>query len=431
MSASPPALRGVHRRLAFPPPPPRASLAVLRELKDADEDLAWALFFLSRRVRDVAEVPPSGGARWTHAADVRAAAANAPEIAADLLLVGAPELALTDGVRGRAAGACHRLAVWASEQGYGELAIQLAEAAVAMIPGSARHTYEAGRINRMFGRTGDAEAHYTRAITLARPGRHWWVYVRAHLGLAKLCQVKGELERAAAHCATAARRAHDRSGEKWLAALIEHDLIGLEILRGDLASAHRHAINAARWMPVHHERTPALVHDCGYLLIESNASAAAMALLDQLVLKRLPSVDKMLIWSTFSRAAAATGDVQKFRRAESEVEALASRFETTAAAAFVNLGRAAHVLGLLEDAERHAIRGAELAREHSVFPALQIADPLLGTIRRGESPPPVVFANPPAHVTRLINDLLSRLAAWRGVTWKRKRQAGQKRLGVV
>lgn len=396
-----------------------------------DDELAWALFFVSRRVRDVADDPPAGTARWTRTADVRAAAAGTPEIAADLLLLGAPRLSIGGVNGGRVAAASSRLADWAAERGYAELAIQLVEAAVAIRPTSARRTYAAARINRRFGRIDDAEILYARAISLARPGSHWWVYVRAHLGLGHVAKQRGQPERAAAHYATAARGARDRSGEKWLAAMIEHDLFALAAESGDVRRAHSHARRAFDWMPTHNERVPALVHDYAFLLLRAHALGLAMKLLERLVEKRLASVEMVLIWSTYGRAAGMLGHLQRFRTAEREVQALAPRFDANAAAAYVNLAAGAHLLGLRAEAEQHAARSLELARSRDEARIVADAAALLVEIRSDNPAPPPFEHDPPEPMHRLSRDLAERLSKWRGATWKRKSQSGKSRLGFV
>lgn len=431
MPPSPPVLRGVHRRLALPPPPARPSLAVWRDLADADDDLAWALFALSRRVRDVADAPPTGTARWSHAADVRAAAANAPDIAADLLVLGARELSVT-GVRGgKVAGACNRLAAWAAEQGFGEAAVQFAEAAVAIQPGNARRVYEAARLNRMYGNLDSAEVLYGRAICLARPGKHWWVYVRAHLGMGHVCKHRGQTDRAAAHYSTAARRARDKSGEKWLGAMIEHDLMVLAFECGDYELSHEHARKALDWMPRHNEQLPFLVHDYAFLLLQAHSPAAAMSLLKPLINKRLPSGSMVLIWSTYAWTAAALRNHDEFRHAERQVEALIGRYATHAATAYVNLGSGAHRLGLWTEAEQYAMRSAEIARSQSEAAISEEAEVLLARVSRREAPTDSEKRLTSDDVPRLTADLARGILAWRGPSWKGKGQASRTRLGKV
>jgi tetratricopeptide (TPR) repeat protein len=430
MPASATALRGVHRRLAFPPPPVRPSLTVWPELGDLDDELAGALFFLCRRIRDLADSPPNGLSRWRRTEDVRAAAASAPEIAADLLLLGARDFALSEGIRSRAAAACHRLSVWAGERGYGEMCIQFAETAAALQPSSPRATYEAARANRCFARPVDAEILYSRAICLARSGRNWRVYVRGHLGLASISRDRGHLDRAAAHYATAARRARD-TGEKWLAALVEHDLFVLRTTQGDYDSAHAHAERAYLWMPAHNEAVPALVHDYAYLLLRADAPRLAIRLLDALVGKRLPSTYMVLYWSTHARVAGVLGETARFHDARKKVATIERKPVAHSAAAEMNLAYGAYALGLSAIAEQHALRAADLARSNTDRQVMADAESLIGTLRGGVPAGTRNAEPPPSHLQRLADALAERLARWRGPTWKRKRQADRTRLGVV
>lgn len=452
-------MRGIHQRLAFPPPPRRPSLAVMSGLDDLSDGLACALFLVARRTRDIADFPPDGIGRWKHEADIRAAARAAPELADDLLLLGS-NYALDDAIGGPIARAASRLAKWATERGYAELAIQLAEAALAIRPHDARCVYEAGRINRLFGRLDVAEVLYGRAICLTRvkspppngdrdptPAQSadseigvdgnknrtskWYVYVRAHLGLGQIYQSRGQMETAAAHMFTAASAAWHKSREKWLAALAQHDLFTLMLAQRDYEGAFPHALKAYHWLPKHNERLPALVHDYCYLLLETNAATVAMPLLEELVKLDIPRSDLVLALSTFARATGVLGSTVRFRHAERQVREL-SRFAENAAGAYVNLAIGARAIGCTAEAEEHALHSKHLAAARGDAIVQGLAEDLLRDFRQNPATTPARVTDPPSHVRALARDLAARLRGWRGpLVNKRKRSSSLKRLKDV
>jgi tetratricopeptide (TPR) repeat protein len=436
-------LRGVHPRLAFPPPPRRPSLAVWSHVDGLDERLAWALFLVLRRARDAAEFPPFAAGRWKHARDARAAAARAPEIGDPLLLLGTGT-SLRARSRADVARACHRLAKWAGRGGYAEFAIQFAEAAAALQPANAGRVFEAARMHRMFGNPGDAAVYYGRAICLGRkPGagpagvelerssrsKGWHVYVRAHLGMGKLCEATGDRARAAAHYTTAAQAAWKNTGEKWLAARTQHQMVSLMAESGQFEAAYQHALKAYAWMPKHNALVPALVHDYALLLVRMHAYETAMPLLEKAV-GALPPLDQVIGWSTLGRAAGALQDEKRFREAERMVHVLEPRFALHAAAAHVNLGIGARALGSFSSAEQHALRAVELAKARGLRAILADAETLLAETRQ-QTTAPTAAGDLPLHLRRLARDLAKRLAEWRGPARAGARGLKRDRVGAV
>jgi tetratricopeptide (TPR) repeat protein len=429
MTVAPRPLRGIHQRLTLPPPPRRASLAAFFRL-NVEDDLAWALFLVARRVRDLAEFPPEGIGEWKHGEEIRAVAAGTPEIAQPLSFL-ADACWVDEDTQKDLARASHRIAQWAGEQGFGELAVQFAEAAVALLPNSARANYEAGRMNRLFGNTGEAAVFYSRAICLARKKR-WSVYVRAHLGMGLLCEARGQRERAAAHYSTASQAAWSASGERWLAALTEHDLLMLKVGDGDYAAAFQHARTAYLWMPKHHPNIPKLAHDYCLVLLGSSAGSIALELLDATLMSEIPILDKIVVWSTLARAAGMLGRLDRFREADKVIDRHVDALSIHAAAVHANRAMGAHALGLVAEAERHALRCIEVTTELPNAIPRRLAENVLEKLQSGErAGPPPFAADVPTHLARLAQNFAARLKQWRGPTWKRKRHSARERLGTV
>ena len=421
--------RRIHKRLPLPPPPQRSSLALWPDLDALDDDLAWAMFVLTRRMRSMAEATPRSLGRWVRGLEVRAAAAGAPEIGADLRLLVSATGAPNENQRSLAA-ACFRLAEWADGRGIPELAIQFASAAVVLDPTNPEQSYLSARLHRRLDRLAEAEILYGRAIWLGRSAKRWEFYIRGHLGLGKIHQDRGEQDAAMSRYVPAANAAWRLSGEKWLAGMTEHDLLVLTIETDMLDDALLHAVRAHHWTPKHAESVPSLVHDIALMLVRMRAYGLAVPLLSAASAKLIGAADRAIALSTLAHSAAGVGKLDRFREARESLLGSVNGFAQKAAGIHNNLAAGAHLLGLQSEAEWHAVAGLEIATARREATAVSNLRAILETIRRG-TPPTAPMDDPPSHLRTLAHDLETRLAAWRGPTWKRKRQSGAADLGEV
>lgn len=422
-------IRGIHPRLVPRAPDPRPSLAMLPALRDVGDDFAWAVWYAVWRVRDGEE--PAGPAAAAERLDrFHAALGCVPDL--DRALETLADYLRGAGTTGDASDALLRISDWALQKGFAEPAIQCAEAASALVPESARRALAAGRANRVSSEPARAAIHYERAVTLARMGRKWRHYVRGHLGLGQVKKGLGDPTAARAHFYTAARAARSLSGEKWLAAQTRHDLMALAAEGGDFGEALRHAQQALEWYPRHHARFPALAHDVAFLLVRLELYVPAVSLLKAVMNVQIPPHDQVLGWSTLARATAGMGDEAGYRAALEQVLRRVGLFDMNAAAAFANLAWGAWLLGEWSEAEQYASRSLEIAEHRIQAEAASVARTVLENVharRRGAAPPPDDQRS--VHVLQLAREIAASLAAWRGSTWKRKRQSGPERLGNV
>jgi tetratricopeptide (TPR) repeat protein len=422
-------LRGIHPRLVPRPPDPRPSLAVLPALRDAGDDFAWAVWYAIWRVRGEDDAEASGPGAWLDR--FHAALGCVPEL--DDALRSVADYLHGIGARRDAADALLRISDWALERGASEPAIQCAEAAAALVPESARRALAAGRVNRISSEAARAALYYERAMTLARVRRKWRTYVRAHLGLGHIKKDHGEMAAARAHYFTAARAARSLSGEKWLAAQTRHDLMALATENGDFEEALRHARQALDWYPRHHARFPALAHDIGFLLVRMNLCKPAVPLLEAVMRLPVPPQDQVIGWSTVARAAAGTGNALAYHSALENVLRLVGLFDLHAASAFDNLACGACSIGLWKQAEQYAARSIEIARRTADAQTEQNAVRTLAWAQAQHvaNHAPTVDARVAEPLSDWAKEISQALVAWRGATWKRKRQSGPERLGSV
>lgn len=426
-------LRGVHPRLITQPPDVRASLAILPPLKDLGDDFAWAVWYCVWKAYARGGVPEEhpAGAGEGMADRFRAAAETVPDLREELETLA--RFAAGDEEPRAPSDALIRIAEWAASKAYAEPAIQCAEAAAALVPESARRALAAARINRLFGEVSRAELFYERAITLARRARRWRTYVRAHLGKGQVKKALGDPEAARAHYFTAARAARNLSGERWLAAQTQHDLLVLAAEEGDFEGALGYARRALEWYPRHHARFPALVHDIALVLVRMRLYRQAVPLLDAVMRAAVPPVDQVIGWSTLARAAAGNGDAIGYRRSTENVLRLVGLFDMHGAAAFDNLAWGACFLGLWEEASQYATRSVEIAARRMQTESVENARRALAAANAQEVPSQAIPSDARllADLENLAEDAERRLAAWRGPTWKRKRQSGPERLGRI
>jgi tetratricopeptide (TPR) repeat protein len=399
---------------------------MLPALRDVGDDFAWAVWYAVWRVRDGEE--PAGPSAAAERLDrFHAALGLVPELD-DALRTFAGYLRGGE-TRTAAADALLRISEWALGRGAAEPAIQCAEAAAALFPESSRRALAAGRANRLTSEAARAAIFYERAVTMARFGRKWRTYVRAHVGLGQVKKALGDPVAARAHYYTAARAARSLSGEKWLAAQTRHDLLVLAAEEGAFDEALRHARHALEWYPRHHSRLPALVHDFGFLLMRLHLYAPAVPLLTTVMRAPIPSQDQVIGWSTLARAAAGVGDEAAYRAAAEEVLRRVALFDLHAAAAFENLAWGAHLLALWDLAEQYAARSIEISTEKAQNESLENARRVLSaarakTILGHETPDGERLRGA---VRELAREMGAAFAAWRGPTWKRKHQYGPER----
>ncbi|MCA1790308.1 MAG: hypothetical protein LC667_10780, partial [Thioalkalivibrio sp.] len=326
------------------------------------------------------------------------------------------------------------VAEWATAHGIVEPAIQAAEAAAALAANDPATVLAAGRINRLLGdQVARAELYYERAIPLSRASGAWRSYVRAHLGKGHVKMSLGDVVAARAHFRAAARAARVQSGEKWLAALTQHDLLALTAQEGEFEAALRHAELALDSYPRHHRLFPGLAHDVAFLMVRMQMFAEAIPLLDGIASSKLPPHEQVIAWSTLAHATAGTGDLEAFSAAADKTLRLVGLYDLHAASAFSNLACGAQLLEQWNDADQYARRSLTIAGQRCEPDLLNVATGVLDTLgarhpwHGGKSADPKLISG----VHQLGRGISERLKGWRGTTWRRKRQSGREDLGEV
>lgn len=313
------------------------------------------------------------------------AAREAPEIVEALstldALVSAPEKAAP----GPVGAACAQISAWGEERSRFEIALTFAEAAAAAEPYSARAAATAGQLCTHVQADPAGEAMEARAVTwlhraarLARRGRDWEWYIRAHIRLGRLTYILGNYSRA--------RRLYNRAGwmadwfgRRELAGKAHHDLAAIESHVGPYAAAERHARKALKLYPVHHPRLPYLVHDYGFALMRNCYHAVALQLLEA-AWNHIPPDNRLVINGTLARVSGGLRDRLRYEQAASRAVLLAELSEYGAAWAYIHLAEGARCFGEWDRAEAYAGVGLAMAQRRREMDAQRVAYDLLDAI---------------------------------------------------
>lgn len=385
---------------------------------EADGALGYVLWQRARDVRLWASfwgASPTGLFRPLSARQRRLSAEatrEAPEIAEPLstldALVSAPEKA----IRGAVGAACAQISAWGEERGRFEVALAYAEAAAAAEPDSARAAATAGQLCTLVQADPAGEAMEARAATwlhraarLARRGRDWEWYIRAHIRLGRLVYILGNYARA--------RRLYNRAGwmADWfgrteLAGKAHHDLAAIESHVGPYAAAERHVRKALRLYPVHHPRLPYLVHDYGFALMRHSYHAAALQLLEA-AWDHIPPDNRLVINGTLARVSGGLRDRGRYEQAASHAILLAELSEYGAAWAYIHMAEGARCFGEWDRAEAYAGKGLELAQRRREMDAQRVAYEVLDAITTRRPAP--VAQEAPQSATELVALCVERL----------------------
>jgi tetratricopeptide (TPR) repeat protein len=321
------------------------------------------------------------------------------------------------------AEAAHRVARWAEDKALNETAIQFAEAAAAVEPDNAEWANLAGRMCRRAGELPRADQWYDRAIGLARQTRNRREWVFGNLGAGTTAYRQGRKQDARRHFLSVAWKTRD-SGHKAAAAKSQHDLMLISAETGDLRDALEHARRAFDWYPKHHRRMPYFAHDFAFLAVLCGASRPARRLLEAVLQRIQLPHEQLLVWGTLARAAAEEENQIAFRRARTRVATSSALYPEHAAPALVNAAIGSARVGDVQFAERFARTAQQLARTRGLREPERVAEAVLSALAGGTpplQPQPGNFDE--RELLRLVEEVLQRLARWRGPTWRPRHQS--------
>jgi tetratricopeptide (TPR) repeat protein len=233
--------------------------------------------------------------------------------------------------------------------------------------------------------------------------------VWALLGQGTSMYAQGRYERARVWFVRAATRAA-RTNQPREAAEAEHDLMTIASEIGTYRQGARHLRRALEHYPVKHWRLPYLVHDFAYLLIQNGQYAPALPLLSKLT-GVIPRSEQLLLWSAIARAAAGTGETQKYEAALANVADLIGLRPEHSAPALLNLADAALLRSDWERAAKLARETLSLAASRGEADVVKSANALLARIGSQDKPKQDSRVDD-VSISVLSRDLLAKLAHW-------------------
>lgn len=317
-------------------------------------------------------------------------------------------------------GTALELSAWAESAGQPLVALRFAEAAAACDPFDPAPVNVAGRLSRASGLPWRADMWYSRGIGLARLRRWSACYVRAHIGYGALLKDVGSTERAIELFSRGSWRAH-RSGIKWLAGEVTHDMLLLAISERSFSQAEEFAARAVGVYPRHHDRIPALVHDVGLLCIRRNAFDFAFSLLARVVTMIRKPHERLIACSTLAYSAAGAEEFAAYHEAQDFVLSLVDRYPACGPVTMVNLALAAQIRRDAVAAQDYARRALIMAGENPIHrEAVSFALNILSGA--DEAPTPEEDSEQRQRALHPLFDACSGLVSrWRGKTWRERR----------
>ena len=250
-------------------------------------------------------------------------------------------------------------------------------------PEGAWRAYEEGREARRKSEYARAEERFRMAARIARASRAWETLALAQLGNAKVAEQRGNY-RAARRLLARALGTARKYGARPVEGMILHDMFSLAVNTGEYREAARRAEEAFEvYKFLRHRSLPRLAHDIGdYWIVigdYGNALPVAHAVLPHLRLGE----ERRLVWANIARAAAATGQRERFEEACVEVDLLAGACssEEHLARCLLETAEGAATLGLWDRAESRVLAALEVAVRRSEAAVRFQAEALLGHVR--------------------------------------------------
>lgn len=370
------------RPWTVPAPPPRRWLrfdgaTVLDEVQSPDGLALWSV------LRDVllwSATPPdrksgvfSGPVGYALNERIRrylpAAAAILDQLAAEPENCTAAELA----------DCCRAISEWAGVNGYVVTEHEFGEAVHHLLPNEPDSALFAGRAARRAGAFDRAEQWYKRALGLARAQGDHQAYVLALIRRGALAEQRGEtLGAKALHLA--AWKAARRHKLRKLGAYARHELLVLAIYTESFDVAQEHARVALRLYGRFDERFPQLAHDTAFLWGWHGHYTAALPVYEAVLPYIVRAGERIQVLANIGRAAASTGNPDRFYEAWDQVNASAEQAAEYRATALLALAYGARTLRRTELAGELASNALQAAAVRGERVVAELAEALLGSL---------------------------------------------------
>jgi tetratricopeptide (TPR) repeat protein len=277
------------------------------------------------------------------------------------------------------AAACRAVSEWAGAAGHVSTEHEFAEAVHHLLPNEPDSALFTGRAARHAGAFDRAEQWYRRALGLARAQGDRQAYVLALIRSGALAEQRGDKPRAK-ELHTQAWRAAKRYKLRKLGAYARHELLVLTIYTDSFDSAQEHARVALRLYGRFDERFPQLAHDTAFLWAWHGHYSAALPIYEAILPYIVRAGERIQVVANIGRAAAATGDADRFYQAWDRVAASAEQAVEHRATALLALAYGARTLRRTDLAGELASNAHQAAQIRGERVVAELAQVLLGSL---------------------------------------------------
>ncbi|MCA1789240.1 MAG: hypothetical protein LC667_05100 [Thioalkalivibrio sp.] len=267
---------------------------------------------------------------------------------------------------------CEDVSDWASGAGYVAVAGDFAELVYKLSPGDAASALFAGRACKQAGAFDRAEHWYKHAFGLARFHGDNSAKVLALIRRGVVAEQRGERARAY-KLHNRAWRGAKRHKLRKLGAYAQHELLVLGVYTEAFEVAQEHACLALRLYGRFDERFPQMAHDTAFLWAWHSYFSSALPVFEAVIPYIRHATERVQVIANIGRAAAATGDPDRFYHAWDEVNAHKESAAEYRATALLSLGYGARTLGrnglgreiVTEALHIASVRGQQVVAEHA------------------------------------------------------------------
>jgi tetratricopeptide (TPR) repeat protein len=283
------------------------------------------------------------------------------------------------------AGACRALSDWAAAEGHLQTEYHFADLSARVAPEDPDLAFNAGRAARRHGRAEDARTWFRRTIALARRADDEATYASAYLGWGILEERQGDVS-AAMRLFVKAWKAAKRGKLRELAAAARHNMIGIALAEGNFARGQTHIIRAYKLYGAKNPQLHRLANDAASFWFVFGFYSVSLPLFEAALPRFTRADERAFLLANISRAAAASGDRERYLEARDEILDLNREMLESFPEIFIELALGAHTLGYAARAKELANRAVEAARNRRDEASLSRAVDVAEAIARGDAP---------------------------------------------
>lgn len=213
--------------------------------------------------------------------------------------------------------ACEAVASWAEEHGNPATRLAFTQAAALTDPVDARLAFETGKQARDLAEYARAETWFRKAIQTARRNKDWENYLWAYSGLSVLYMRLGNYPASRTVMGRVLKTARHYRIRR-MEGMAFHQFFILDAQSGAAREAYGHARSALQAYGSDRPRVTILAHDVARFWIEQGHFVRALSVFETTLPKISNPEEQAIAAANVARAAAATGNREKYEQAKSQ-----------------------------------------------------------------------------------------------------------------